>query len=105
MCDNSQLSLGVNFVVYLFILNSEKILFFFNPLQPQTLIEQLSTFKKTITEEELREKQLPPLRLDICSSEALKRLKGQIFIFVGVTSVTGSCAFVQLPLMSVNVFC
>ncbi|XP_016893463.1 regulation of nuclear pre-mRNA domain-containing protein 2 isoform X2 [Cynoglossus semilaevis] len=42
---------------------------------PQTLIEQLSTFKKAITEEELREKQLPPLRLDICSSEALKRLK------------------------------
>lgn len=89
--------------IYLFWTVKRYFFFFFNPLQPQTLIEQLSTFKKAITEEELREKQLPPLRLDICSSEALKRLKGQIFIFVGVTSVTGSCAFVQLPLMSVNV--
>lgn len=46
-------------------------------LQPQSLLEQLSKHKRAATEEELREKQLGALRVDLCSPEALKRLKGQ----------------------------
>ncbi|XP_077382059.1 regulation of nuclear pre-mRNA domain-containing protein 2 isoform X1 [Festucalex cinctus] len=40
-----------------------------------SLIEQLSAHKQAVAEEESREKQLSALRLDICSTEALKRLK------------------------------
>ncbi|KAJ8289983.1 hypothetical protein GJAV_G00007420 [Gymnothorax javanicus] len=42
---------------------------------PQAFIDQLSTYKKSIEEEELREKQLSALRVDVCSTEGLKRLK------------------------------
>ncbi|XP_026172559.1 regulation of nuclear pre-mRNA domain-containing protein 2-like isoform X2 [Mastacembelus armatus] len=42
---------------------------------PQSLIEQLSRYKRAVAEEELREKQLAALRVDVCSTEALKRLK------------------------------
>ncbi|XP_019737132.1 regulation of nuclear pre-mRNA domain-containing protein 2 isoform X3 [Hippocampus comes] len=42
---------------------------------PSSLIEQLSGYKQAVAEEEFREKQLTALRLDICSTEALKRLK------------------------------
>ncbi|KAM9852389.1 regulation of nuclear pre-mRNA domain-containing protein 2 [Aulostomus maculatus] len=42
---------------------------------PNSLIEQLSTYKRTVAEEEFREKQLAALRVDVCSTEALKRLK------------------------------
>lgn len=45
--------------------------------QTQSLIEQLSGYKAAVAEEEFREKQLAALRVDVCSSEALKRLKGQ----------------------------
>lgn len=47
-------------------------------LQPQSLLEQLSRYKQAAAEEELREKQLGALRVDLCSPEALKRLKGQV---------------------------
>lgn len=47
-------------------------------LQPQSLLEQLSRYKQAAAEEELREKQLGALRVDLCSPEALKRLKGQM---------------------------
>lgn len=46
--------------------------------QPQSLLEQLSRYKRAAAEEELREKQLGALRVDLCSPEALKRLKGQL---------------------------
>ncbi|XP_041843283.1 regulation of nuclear pre-mRNA domain-containing protein 2 [Melanotaenia boesemani] len=42
---------------------------------PQSLIEQLSKYKRAVAEEEFREKQLAALRVDVCSTEALKRLK------------------------------
>eukprot|EP00066_Takifugu_rubripes_P026107 XP_011615373.1 PREDICTED: regulation of nuclear pre-mRNA domain-containing protein 2 [Takifugu rubripes] len=42
---------------------------------PQSLLEQLTRYKQTAAEEELREKQLGALRVDLCSPEALKRLK------------------------------
>ncbi|XP_042163836.1 regulation of nuclear pre-mRNA domain-containing protein 2-like isoform X3 [Oncorhynchus tshawytscha] len=42
---------------------------------PQSFIEQLAGFKRVVEEEELRETQLTALRVDVCSTEALKRLK------------------------------
>ncbi|XP_031708845.1 regulation of nuclear pre-mRNA domain-containing protein 2 isoform X1 [Anarrhichthys ocellatus] len=42
---------------------------------PHSLIEQLSSYKRAVAEEEFREKQLAALRVDVCSTEALKRLK------------------------------
>ncbi|KAM7383414.1 hypothetical protein PAMP_003070 [Pampus punctatissimus] len=42
---------------------------------PHSLIEQLSRYKRAVAEEEFREKQLTALRVDVCSTEALKRLK------------------------------
>ncbi|KAM9806073.1 regulation of nuclear pre-mRNA domain-containing protein 2-like isoform X2 [Syngnathus typhle] len=42
---------------------------------PGALIEQLSAYERVAAEEDFREKQLAALRLDICSTEALKRLK------------------------------
>ncbi|KAK7878834.1 hypothetical protein WMY93_030860 [Mugilogobius chulae] len=42
---------------------------------PQSLIDDLSQYKQAVAEEESREKQLATLRVDVCSTEALKRLK------------------------------
>ncbi|KAL0985210.1 hypothetical protein UPYG_G00154130 [Umbra pygmaea] len=42
---------------------------------PQTFIEQLASYKRAGEEEERRETQLTALRVDVCSTEALKRLK------------------------------
>ncbi|KAG7469431.1 hypothetical protein MATL_G00128790 [Megalops atlanticus] len=42
---------------------------------PQAFIEQLSVYKRSVEEAELKEKQLSALRVDVCSTEALKRLK------------------------------
>ncbi|KAJ8005057.1 hypothetical protein DPEC_G00142710 [Dallia pectoralis] len=42
---------------------------------PQSFIEQLAGYKRSGEEEELRETQLAGLRVDVCSTEALKRLK------------------------------
>ncbi|CAJ1062340.1 regulation of nuclear pre-mRNA domain-containing protein 2 isoform X1 [Xyrichtys novacula] len=42
---------------------------------PHALVEQLSRYKRAVAEEEFREKQLAALRVDVCSTEALKRLK------------------------------
>ncbi|CAK6949228.1 regulation of nuclear pre-mRNA domain-containing protein 2a [Scomber scombrus] len=42
---------------------------------PQALIEHLIKYKKSLEEVDLREKQLTAMRVDICSSEALKKLK------------------------------
>lgn len=42
---------------------------------PQALIDQMSKYKRSLEEVDLREKQLAAMRVDICSSEALKKLK------------------------------
>ncbi|XP_023685788.1 regulation of nuclear pre-mRNA domain-containing protein 2 [Paramormyrops kingsleyae] len=42
---------------------------------PQAFIEQLSKYKQSVEEADLKEKQLSALRVDVCSTEALKRLK------------------------------
>ena len=45
-------------------------------LQPAALVERLSTYKSSVEEVELREKQLAAMRVDVCSSAALRKLKG-----------------------------
>ena len=45
--------------------------------QPQSFIEQMCGHKRLAAEEEMKEKQLTALRVDVGSTEALKRLKGQ----------------------------
>ncbi|KAM6899983.1 regulation of nuclear pre-mRNA domain-containing protein 2a [Xenentodon cancila] len=42
---------------------------------PQALVDQLSKYKKSLEEVDLREKQLAAMRVDIFSSDALKKLK------------------------------
>ncbi|KAE8281959.1 Regulation of nuclear pre-mRNA domain-containing protein 2 [Larimichthys crocea] len=42
---------------------------------PQALLDELSKYKRSVEEIDLREKQLTAMRVDICSSEALKKLK------------------------------
>ncbi|KAM9776702.1 regulation of nuclear pre-mRNA domain-containing protein 2a [Syngnathus typhle] len=42
---------------------------------PPSFIEQLSKYKRSLEDVELREKQLAAMRVDICSSETLKKLK------------------------------
>lgn len=45
--------------------------------QPTAFIEHLSKYRKSMDEIELKEKQLAAMRVDVCSTEALKKLKGQ----------------------------
>ncbi|XP_035990339.1 regulation of nuclear pre-mRNA domain-containing protein 2 [Fundulus heteroclitus] len=42
---------------------------------PHSLIEQLTRYQQAAAEEQIREKRLETLRVDVCSSEAFKRLK------------------------------
>ncbi|XP_059206581.1 regulation of nuclear pre-mRNA domain-containing protein 2a [Centropristis striata] len=42
---------------------------------PQALFDELAKYRKSMEELDLREKQLAAMRVDICSSDALKRLK------------------------------
>ncbi|CAJ1083288.1 regulation of nuclear pre-mRNA domain-containing protein 2a [Xyrichtys novacula] len=42
---------------------------------PQALLDQLSKYKRSLEDVDLREKQLAAMRVDICSSEALRKLK------------------------------
>uniref|UniRef100_A0A4W3GDJ7 RPRD1A/B C-terminal domain-containing protein n=1 Tax=Callorhinchus milii TaxID=7868 RepID=A0A4W3GDJ7_CALMI len=42
---------------------------------PQSLIEQLGAYKLAVDEREFKEEQLSTLRVDVCSTETLKRLK------------------------------
>ncbi|XP_067878597.1 regulation of nuclear pre-mRNA domain-containing protein 2-like [Heterodontus francisci] len=43
--------------------------------RPQALIDQLGSYKQAEDEREFKEKQLGALRVDVCSTETLKRLK------------------------------
>ena len=62
-------------------------------LQPSSFIDQLSLHKRAMEEEALREKQLEALRVDVCSNEALKRLKGVL----PSPSPEALCALLTLP--------
>lgn len=42
---------------------------------PQAFVDQLSKYKRSLVEVDLREKQLAAMRVDICNSQTLKRLK------------------------------
>lgn len=42
---------------------------------PQAFIDQLSKYRKSLDEVDLREKQLTAMRVDICNSETLRKLK------------------------------
>ncbi|XP_060916347.1 regulation of nuclear pre-mRNA domain-containing protein 2a [Labrus mixtus] len=42
---------------------------------PQALLDQLSKYKRSVEDVDLREKQLAAMRVDICSTEALRKLK------------------------------
>ncbi|KAF0024590.1 hypothetical protein F2P81_023392 [Scophthalmus maximus] len=42
---------------------------------PQALMDQLSKYKRSLEEVDMREKQLAAMRVNICSSDALKKLK------------------------------
>ncbi|KAI4886858.1 hypothetical protein NFI96_021439 [Prochilodus magdalenae] len=42
---------------------------------PSTFVEQLTKYRNSMDEIELREKQLAAMRVDVCSTEALKKLK------------------------------
>lgn len=55
------------------------------PPQPQAFIDRLTAYKRSLEENELKEKQLAALRVDTCSTEAFKRLKGLFGFFpVGI---------------------
>lgn len=43
-------------------------------------MDELSKYKRSVEEVDMREKQLAAMRVDICSSVALKKLKGTCFI-------------------------
>lgn len=49
-------------------------MFFF---QPQSLIDELLLYKRSEDQIELKEKQLSTMRVDVCSTETLKCLKGK----------------------------
>lgn len=49
---------------------------YFSLCQPHDFVERLMSYKHSLDESDLREKQLTALRVDVCSTEALKRLKG-----------------------------
>lgn len=48
----------------------------FSP-QPQSLIDELLLYKRSEDQIELKEKQLSTMRVDVCSTETLKCLKGK----------------------------
>ena len=50
-------------------------------VQSQALIEELLMYKRSEDQIELKEKQLSTMRVDVCSTETLKCLKGNTHIF------------------------
>lgn len=52
-------------------------LFLFALFQPQSLIDELLLYKRSEDQIELKEKQLSTMRVDVCSTETLKCLKGK----------------------------
>lgn len=49
-------------------------------VQSQALIEELLLYKRSEDQIELKEKQLSTMRVDVCSTETLKCLKGNTYI-------------------------
>jgi len=54
-----------------------RVLFVFDFFQPQSLIDELLLYKRSEDQIELKEKQLSTMRVDVCSTETLKCLKGK----------------------------
>ncbi|CAM9121328.1 unnamed protein product, partial [Lampetra planeri] len=54
---------------------------------PQALVDQLSKYKRSLEEVDLREKQLAAMRIDICSSETLKKTERSLIKFSSSTRV------------------
>ena len=50
-------------------------------VQSQALIEELLLYKRSEDQIELKEKQLSTMRVDVCSKETLKCLKGNLTSF------------------------
>ena len=50
-------------------------------VQSQALIEELLLYKRSEDQIELKEKQLSTMRVDVCSTETLKCLKGNLTSF------------------------
>lgn len=46
-------------------------------MQPQSLVDELLSHKLSEDQIELKEKQLSTMRVDVCSTETLKCLKGK----------------------------
>ncbi|TWW65648.1 Regulation of nuclear pre-mRNA domain-containing protein 2 [Takifugu flavidus] len=67
----------VGVVVAMFVVNTKQVqqAFYCSTSQPQTLVDKLSRYKKSVEEVDLREKQLAAMRIDICNAENLKKLK------------------------------
>uniref|UniRef100_A0A3B3BKA8 Regulation of nuclear pre-mRNA domain-containing protein 2 n=1 Tax=Oryzias melastigma TaxID=30732 RepID=A0A3B3BKA8_ORYME len=65
---------------------------------PQALFDQLSKYKRSLEEVDLREKQLAAMRVDIFSTEALKKLKGDSMksVFHGCCVVCSRSVRVEL---------
>lgn len=57
--------------------NVMRRLFLFAFFQPQSLIDELLLYKRSEDQIELKEKQLSTMRVDVCSTETLKCLKGK----------------------------
>lgn len=57
--------------------NVMRRLFLFALFQPQSLIDELLLYKRSEDQIELKEKQLSTMRVDVCSTETLKCLKGK----------------------------
>lgn len=51
-------------------------------VQSQALIEELLLYKRSEDQIELKEKQLSTMRVDVCSTETLKCLKGNTYILL-----------------------
>lgn len=61
-------------------------------VQPSAFIEHLAKYRKSMDEIELREKQLAAMRVDVCSTAALKKLKGGcclhiVNFYVGINAI------------------
>lgn len=71
-----------------------RMLFLFAFCQPQSLIDELLLYKRSEDQIELKEKQLSTMRVDVCSTETLKCLKGKETP-KGTKGVVGALQFCQ----------
>lgn len=82
-------------------------LFLFAFFQPQSLIDELLLYKRSEDQIELKEKQLSTMRVDVCSTETLKCLKGKALRALKVLwempeFVSGKCQDFKVGLRTSN---